>query len=279
MNISVIVAIVITLLLFRYFQPILQWSWIPRTAINGSGERQISVYRTTRNRLVTKKKYMNCHERWLQLNPRIKMHWFNDRDCQRFMLTQGERVFNAYTVLRPGAYKADLFRLCILHQHGGVYIDAEALPYVSLREMMRGTKSKFISVLDSGSNGIHNGLIMSPRGHPFLKAGIERILRIVETRSYEDGTLSITGPVCLARAINECMGRESNTKFVAGLNRHLGQDLYLFVHRFGPSQYIYKGKKRILAKKHCLLSYIRNLKKKSNYINMYRDRQVYRTII
>ena len=275
MRLAVVVTIVITLLMSRYFQPVLQCSWIPRTVVNGSGERQIAVYRTTKSRLVSEKKYRNCHERWLRLNPRIRMYWFNDRDCQRFMRTQGERVSNAYMALQPGAYKADLFRLCILYQRGGVYADAEALPYVSLREMMRGTESKFMSVLDSASDGIHNGLIISPRGHPFLKVGIERILRIVEGRSYEDGVLSITGPVCLARAINECMGRESNAKFVAGLNRHLGQDLYLFVHRFGPSQYIYKGKKCILSKKHCFLSYLRNLMKKSDYNYMYHQRQVY----
>ncbi len=279
MRLVMITTIVVALLLFRYFQPILQWTWIPRIVVNGFGENQIAVYRTTRSRLVNKKKYNNCHERWLQLNPHIRMYWFNDRDCQRFMRAQGERVFNAYMALQPGAYKADLFRLCILYQRGGVYVDAESLPYVSLKEMKRETGSKFVSVLDSGSDGIHNGLIMSPRGHPFLKVGIERILKIVEARSYEDGTLSITGPVCLARAINECMGRKPDTRFVAGLNEYMGQDLYLFVHKFGPSQYIYKGKKRILAKKHCLWSYLRNLKKKSNYINMYRERQVYRTIV
>lgn len=262
-----------------YFRPILQWSWIPRLVVNGSGERQISVYRTTKSRLVSKKKYQNCHDRWLQLNPRIRMHWFDDKDCTKFMATQGSRIFNAYMTLNPGAYKADLFRLCILYERGGVYVDAETLPYVSIREMMRGVNSEFISVLDSGSDGIHNGLIISTPRHPFLRSCIERIIKTVESRSYEDGTLSITGPVCLARSINSCMGRNVDTKFVEGINEHGGYNLYLFVHRFGPSQYVYKGKKRILAKKHCLWSYLRNLKKKSNYINMYHNRKVYSTPI
>ena len=274
-----VVLIIVSLMLLRYFKPILQWSWIPRITINGSGERQLTVYRTTRSRLVSKKKYRNCHEKWLQLNSRIRMHWFNDRDCLMFMRTQGERMFNAYQVLQPGAYKADLFRLCVLYERGGVYVDSEALPYVSLKEMIKDTGSRFISVLDSSSDGIHNGLIISPKGHPFLKACIERILRIVDQRSYEDGTLSITGPVCLARAINEYMGRDPNTKFIAGLNKHSGHDLYLFVHKFGPSQYIYKERKCILAKKHCFLSYLQNLKKKSKYVNMYYRKQVYRTLI
>ena len=274
-----LVVVVIIVLLLIYFRPILEWSWIPKIVINGSGERQIAVYRTTKSRLVSNKKYRNCHEKWIQLNPRIKMYWFDDKDCQRFMSTQGKRVFDAYMALQPGAYKADLFRLCILYQQGGVYVDAEAIPYVSIREMMKDTESNFISVLDSGSEGIHNGLIISSPRHPFLKAGIERILEIVEARSYEDGTLSITGPVCLARAINKCMGRDLDAKFKAGINKYAGQDLYLFVHQFGPSQYVYKGKKRILAKKHCLWSYLKNLKKKSNYISMYRNKKVYKTII
>ena len=203
------------------------------------------------------------------------MYWFNDVDCRRFMRNQGERIFSAYTTLRPGAYKADLFRLCILYQRGGVYVDSEALPYVSIRDMTRGVESKFISILDSISNGIHNGLIISPKGHPFLKAAIERIVRLVEAKSYEDGALSITGPLCMARAINEYMGRESNTKFVAGLNQYLGQDLYLFTHKFGPSQYIYNGNQCLLAKKHCIWSYLTSQIKSSNYWTMYRKRQVY----
>ena len=267
--------VVVVAILFRYFRPMLEFRWIPRIVVNGPGDRQLSVYRTTKNRLVSEKKYMNCHERWLQLNPRVRMYWFDDRDCQNFMRAQGERVSRAYAVLRPGAYKADLFRLCILYERGGVYVDSEAFPCVSLRMMTRGLKSNFISVLDSGSDGIHNGLIISPRGHPFLKAGIERIVGIVERRSYEDGTLSITGPVCLARAINECMGRDPNAKFVEGLNSHSGMSLHLFVHRFGPAQYIYRGHQRMLGKKHCLMSYLVESRKKSNYINMYQKRQVY----
>ena len=276
MSIIIVTTVVTVLLVVHYFRPTLHSHWIPRIVVNGSGGNQIEVYRTIRSRLVSEKQYKNCHERWLKLNPHVRMYWFNDVDCRRFMRNQGERVFNAYTALRPGAYKADLFRLCILYQRGGVYVDAETLPYVSLREMTRGIESKFISVLDSVSDGIHNGLIMSPKGHPFLKAGIERILRIVEAKSYEDGTLSITGPLCLARAINEYMGRESNTKFVAGLNQYLGQDLYLFTHQFGPSQYIYDGKQCLLAKKHCLWSYFTSHLKRSNYPSMYKKRQVYR---
>lgn len=275
MRIAILVVTLIMLSLVKYFSPILQQNWIPRVAIKGPGTGQWNVYRTAKSLLVSKKKYNNCHEEWFRLNPRIIMHWFDDKACRDFMRTQGERVFNAYQALRPGAYKADLFRLCILYERGGMYVDAESTPYVSIREMIRGVDSSFISILDSTSTGIHNGLIISPMGHPFLKACIERILEIVERRSYEDGSLAITGPVCMARAINEYMGREANSSFVPGLNKHAGHDLFLFVHVFGPSQNIYKADQCLLAKKHCWFSYCVELKKGSNYGRMYARRQVY----
>ena len=280
MRTQIVVSIVIIVLIVYYFSPLLRWTWLPRMTITGSqiNNKPLTIYRTTRDRLVSVKKYRNCHQKWIQLNPHINIEWFNDKDCLRYMRTQGKKLLRTYLTLRPGAFKADLFRLCILYERGGMYVDSDALPYVSVREMTRNIEADFISVLDPprSGEGIHNGLIISSRGHPFLKACIERIVDIVDRLSYEDGCLSITGPICLARAINEYLGRDPNSKFTAGLNEHAGHKLYLFSLRWGPFQYVYKGKQRILSKKHCIFSDLLSRLKSSSYPRMFNRREVYK---
>ena len=67
-------------------------------------------------------------------NPGWKVKFYNDEDCLNFLKNDFQNdkplfkknVIIGYNKLIPGAYKADLWRLCILYQYGGVYIDASS---------------------------------------------------------------------------------------------------------------------------------------------------------
>ena len=62
-------------------------------------------------------------------NPRFKYFLFDDNDCREFIKTHfPTNVLNAYDSLIPGAYKADLWRYCILYKMGGIYIDIKYEP-------------------------------------------------------------------------------------------------------------------------------------------------------
>ena len=57
-------------------------------------------------------------------NPRFNHYLYDDTDCYEFIKNNfEEKVLNAYEQLIPGAYKADLWRLCILYIYGGFYLD------------------------------------------------------------------------------------------------------------------------------------------------------------
>ena len=63
-------------------------------------------------------------ERLKQQNPRFTHHLFDNNDCREFIKDNFDsEVLNAYDTLIPGAYKADLWRLCVLYIHGGIYMD------------------------------------------------------------------------------------------------------------------------------------------------------------
>merc|ERR1712241_24148 len=40
-----------------------------------------------------------------------------------------------YQCLAPPAYRADLFRFCILYMKGGLYLDSDLMPLVKLEEL------------------------------------------------------------------------------------------------------------------------------------------------
>ena len=59
--------------------------------------------------------------------------FYSDEDAQNFLSTHfPAEVREAYDDLRPGAFKADLFRYCALLIHGGVYADVDIMLESSL---------------------------------------------------------------------------------------------------------------------------------------------------
>ena len=53
-----------------------------------------------------------------------KLHYFDDHDCRRHIETHFDSsVLRAYDSLIPTAFKADLWRFCILYTNGGIYGD------------------------------------------------------------------------------------------------------------------------------------------------------------
>lgn len=272
--------IVVLVIILRYAIQLVTFAKIPRITSLTTRAKMV-IYRTSRSRYTNLKVYNHCYRKWLDLNPSATMIWFNDLDCKRYMRKQPYEVYQAYQRLRPGAFKADLFRLCILYETGGVYVDCEATPCVSLREMMFGIRlphdKMFIAPLDR--RGIHNGFMITSPRHPFLAACIQYIVDNVRNETYYDDDLAITGPVALSISINRYLGRVDDAPFQTGLNQF--GDVSMYLYRYwnllpqGPFQYIYRDNKRLLAKKHCTYSYLRAKLKPSAYFRMVKARQVY----
>jgi len=87
---------------------------------------------------VTKEKYPNFSrlvESWKQSS--WDYNFYNDEDARTFLSSHfPPEVREAYDALIPGAYKADLFRYCILLIHGGIYADVDVLLSVDLDKLV-----------------------------------------------------------------------------------------------------------------------------------------------
>ena len=84
------------------------------------------------------------------LNPGFNYFLFDDNDCREFIKTHFKPdVLDAYDSLIPGAYKADLWRYCVLFIHGGIYMDIKYTPLNGFKFINLTEKEHFVSDIDN----------------------------------------------------------------------------------------------------------------------------------
>lgn len=68
-------------------------------------------------------------------------------------------------------FRADLFRLEILYQYGGIYLDMDCVVRRSLEPVV--ARGGVFAGFNPKAQTVMNGVIGAPRGHPFIKACID----------------------------------------------------------------------------------------------------------
>lgn len=239
------------------------------------------IFRTHKTLTVSENMHFYCHQKWLDLNPNHSVIWSTGEECEEFVRRFDPRIHSAYTRVRPGAYKADIWRACVLYVYGGVYTDSYTEPYQSLAMILHGclnpdSPHQFISILDK--YWVHNGFIVCTPKHPFIKQYLVDMITNVENKYYGNGDLEVTGPGCLWKSINKSLGL-SNRRFKAGWNKYDCLSFYLFTFCPGPSHYVYKKGNFILRKKYSLIELIiqKFFNYKTTYFSMWKNKQIYET--
>ena len=156
----------------------------------------LNIFQTWHTKNVTPSMY-ECINSIKRNNPRFNYYLFDDHDCREFIRNQFHHdVLNAFDTLIPGAYKADLWRYCVLFINGGIYLD---IKYQAVNQF------KFINllekehwVLDADGDGIYNALIVARPGNTILKRAIDQIVGNVKNRYYGSNCLEPTGPKLLS---------------------------------------------------------------------------------
>lgn len=143
-----------------------------------------------------------------QLNPDFTFHLYDDNDCREFIKKNyNNDVLDAYDGLNPGAYKADLWRYCILYMYGGIYMDVKIklLFNFSLKELVYS--EHYVRDIDGPFQtiGIYNAFMVHEPRSPILFKLIEQIVLNVKEKYYGESPLSITGPELFGK-IYENMG-------------------------------------------------------------------------
>lgn len=166
--------------------------------------------------------------------------FYTDDVAQNFLSTHFPlEVREAYDALRPGAFKADLFRYCVLLIHGGVYADMDVMLESNLDAAVAPDIGFMVPIDEPGKPVGHrmclwNGLIAAAPGHPYLAKVIETVVNNVRNRFtsvdvdnmfcpnpelsvlHAFDTLFTAGPCILGASLNTVLGRHGQTQFEAG---------------------------------------------------------------
>ena len=135
------------------------------------------------------------------LNPKFNHYLYDDNDCREFIKNHFKSdVLNAYNSLIPGAYKADLWRYCILFIKGGIYLDIKYKPINGFR-FVTLTESEHL-VADINNVDIYNALMICLPRNELLYKSIRKIVDNVNNKYYGSNFLEPTGPNLLSKFIS-----------------------------------------------------------------------------
>ena len=183
-------------------------------------------------------------------NPRFKYYLYDDNDCRKFIKQHFDpEVLNAYDRLIPGAYKADLWRYCILYKYGGIYMDVKYYPINNFKLVNLLLKEHW--VLDNDKCGIYNALMVCKPNNEILLKSINQIVLNVKNKYYGNGFLDPTGPKLLSQYFTDTEkknfdmkhninGGESHNKFISlhGYNILRGyQGYHLERDKYSPKKH------------------------------------------
>lgn len=168
---------------------------------------------------------------WIDLNPEYEHQLFDNEDCRNFIAEYfSDRVLNAYDNLRPGAYKADLWRYCFLLVHGGVYVDIDTTCLMPLEAMIKDGDTLVLAKGPFLNFAIWQGFIACPKKHPLIQATLDHVVCNIERKFYGENGAWPTGPAAMGIAVNNYGSYPDRHPFVAGLNERGGAQFRLLKH-------------------------------------------------
>jgi mannosyltransferase OCH1-like enzyme len=194
-------------------------------------------------------------------NPAFNYYLFDDKDCRNFIeLYFDKEILNTYDCLIPGAYKADLWRYCVLYKNGGIYLDIKYKPVNNFKFINLTEKEHW--VLDMDKKGVYNALMVSKPNNPILLKSIHKIVENVKNKFYGKSSLEPTGPLMLE-------------KFFSTSDKNsfdMYHDIYLNIHNrfiFFNNYIIFRNYKNYIQEQ-------KNNKKCEHYSTLWEKRCIYK---
>lgn len=140
-------------------------------------------------------------------NPSFQHELFDNADCRAFIHDHyPPQVLQAYDALIPGAYKADLWRYCILYLRGGVYLDIKFEPVNGFSFAQVCNAEQFCYDKPSvtpNRNAIYNAFMITYPGNYAIGKCIYAICQHVRTKFYGSTPLAPTGPILLGQFVRK----------------------------------------------------------------------------
>ena len=130
-------------------------------------------------------------------NPEFIHYLYDDAMCRKFIKENYSlNVLYAFDTLIPGAYKSDLWRLCILHKYGGIYLDIKYSCNEPFKLINLCNKEYWVK---DYNYGVYQALMVNLPNNRILMECINKIVYNVQHKLYLSSPLDITGPQLLGK--------------------------------------------------------------------------------
>jgi mannosyltransferase OCH1-like enzyme len=156
---------------------------------------------------------------WKEMNINYDYIYWNDDDCYTFIKDNFDNsVLEAYNMLYAGAYKSDIFRLCVLYIYGGIWTDISSLCEVSLDNIIYNENLIIVKDTDDVQTRYGNlyqaFIITEPTNkliQHILQFTVNRVINHIEfNNTYPqvlNQTIAVTGPTIFAMGFNSFINR------------------------------------------------------------------------
>ena len=170
-----------------------------KTNQENNSEIPLHIYQTWHSNQLPK--YMQeCVDKLKKDNPEFEYHFYDDNQCREYIKDNFNKdVLHAFDKLIPGAFKADLWRYCILYKKGGIYVDIKYQCENNFKFIQLTHKEYFVKDIPIYSRqGIYNALLICKAGNNILLNCINKIVENVKNKYYGINPLEVTGPLLMS---------------------------------------------------------------------------------
>ena len=169
---------------------------------------------------------------WKHFNPNYTHILCDKKGREEFIKANFTRdVYKAYMKIIPGAYKADLWRYCILYINGGIYVDIDTICLGSIDTFLTNTID-FITPIDlntredQGQYNLACGFIGAKPKSEIMLACINEITQNILSNRIPESKLDFSGPGVLGRMTNRFMGLPENASLVGKEGIHMNGKIH-----------------------------------------------------
>jgi mannosyltransferase OCH1-like enzyme len=165
----------------------------------------------------------NIIDSWKKLNPDYDYFLYDDNDCRNYIKDNfDEKILSVYNQILPGAFKADLWRYCILYKKGGVYVDIDTICLNSINNFIKEDTHAVIPIdlnklsmaNKEGTHNLFNAFIAIVPESPIILNCINFIVKNVENKIIPKSVLDFSGPGLLGRATNTFLNLPEESSFI-----------------------------------------------------------------
>ena len=173
------------------------------------------IMQTYISNFVGKDCYLNTSRTALLNDDCEYMYFQNNRTYLYIAENFPPEILEAYNRIIPGAFKADIFRLCWLYVEGGIYMDISMQPTIPFRKIISQLSDEYkekeaLFVYDQKPNSqtckpIYNAFIVAQPKSQIIKELLynvcHNLIDLAKKEDYSLGNLSYTGPILIGKML------------------------------------------------------------------------------